>query len=223
MRTICLALLSVAMSCAPVSEGKESNEKGNVKDTTTVKHTLRSEPEIPPPPRLRLDTLRLLAEEALVFNRQNNLDTTMCILIDMWRHPGTERLFVWSLVKDTIVKSGLVSHGSCNEYRDDWRPVFKNVHESHCSSLGKYKTGARVYSTFGVGFSYKLHGLEPTNNRAYDRLIVFHSWAETPDEEVYPEEILNSWGCPAVSDKFMLDIDKDLKKLDKPVLLWIFD
>ena len=141
----------------------------------------------------------------------------------MYRHPGTKRLFVWDFKKDTVVKAALVSHGSCDEWTDDWRPIFKNVHESHCSSLGKYKTGARVWSSFGVGFSYKLHGLESTNNLAFDRIIVFHSWAETPDEEVYPEEITNSWGCPAVSDNFMIDIDKDIKKLNKPVLLWIFN
>ncbi|MFP5471763.1 MAG: murein L,D-transpeptidase catalytic domain-containing protein [Bacteroidia bacterium] len=220
-----LASLSVLVSCMFASSNElDSNAHFSVNPSPSKENIVEETHVVADvPPRLRLDTLKLLAKEALQFNKRNGLDTTQCILIDMWQHPGTKRLFLWDFKKDTIVKSALVSQGACNEDNGTWRPVFKNVHESHCSSKGKYKTGARVWSSFGVGFSYKLHGLEATNSLAYDRVIVFHSWAWTPDEEVYPYEISYSWGCPAVSDSFMLEIDKDIKQLKRPILLWVFE
>ena len=87
--------------------------------------------------------------------------------------------------------------------------------------LGKYKIGNRGYSSFGINVNYKLHGLEPTNNNAYKRFIVFHSWGIS-NEEVYPNEISESWGCPAVSNEFMKEMDKVLQDQKDPVLLWIF-
>lgn len=212
----------MAVACTSVPSFEQESDliiNNIITDAMEVKEVIN----VPIAPRFRLDTLKLLAKEALIYNRINDLDTTQCILIDMYRHPGTKRLFLWDFKKDSVVKSALVSHGYCDEWNENWRPIFKNTHESHCSSLGKYKTGDRVWSSFGVGFSYKLHGLESTNSNAYDRVIVFHSWELTPDEEVYPEELVNSWGCPAVSDNFMLEIDKDIKKLKQPILLWIFN
>ncbi len=66
-----------------------------------------------------------------------------------------------------------------------------------------------------------LHGLEKTNDNAYERYIVFHSWG-IPDEEVYPIEISESWGCPAVSNNFMKEMDEILKVKEKPLLFWIY-
>ena len=45
----------------------------------------------------------------------------------------------------------------------------------------------------------QLHGLEETNQSAYDRIIVLHSWDMMSDEEIYPEGSPEGWGCPAVS------------------------
>ncbi|MCB0402644.1 MAG: murein L,D-transpeptidase catalytic domain family protein [Flavobacteriales bacterium] len=170
--------------------------------------------------------LKEKAVEAKAYCEQNNLNTSVCILVDMTIHSGKERFFLWDLEGDSVIKSGVCSHGACDNlsnYDPDKKPQFSNTPDTHCSSLGKYKVGKRGYSTFGVHINYKLHGLEKTNNNAYKRYIVFHSWSIIDDEEVYPFHIAESWGCPAVSDNMMLAMDKVLKEQEKPVLFWIYN
>jgi hypothetical protein len=55
------------------------------------------------------------------------------------------------------------------------------------------------------------------------RQIVFHSWDKVPDDEVYPQGSPEGWGCPAVSDNMMMQVDNRLKKEKIPVLLWMFE
>jgi hypothetical protein len=154
------------------------------------------------------------------------MDTTFYILIDMRVHSGKNRLFVWEFSKQQIVDSALVTHGCCDytwaaDYTRE-NPKFSNAVGSHCSAVGKYKIGERGPSSWGVGFKYLLLGLEKTNSLALERNIVLHSWEEIPDHEIYPDGVPESWGCPAVSDNFMLRLDKMLKGRKAPVLLWIF-
>ena len=168
--------------------------------------------------------LKNKAKLAKTYCKENSLNSEVCILIDMKIPSGKKRFFLWDFKEDSILKSGMCSHGSCGnieEYSSELSPQFSNVPESHCSSLGKYKIGNRGYSSFGINVNYKLHGLEPTNNNAYKRFIVFHSWGIS-NEEVYPNEISESWGCPAVSNEFMKEMDKVLQDQKDPVLLWIF-
>jgi hypothetical protein len=170
--------------------------------------------------------LKTKAAQAKVYCKENNLNTNMCVLVDMTIHSGKKRLFLYDLKNDSILTSAVCSHGTCDNldnYEPENAPQFSNTHESHCSSLGKYKLGKRGWSSFGVHFNYKLHGLEKTNNNAYNRYIVFHSWGIIDDEEVYPHTIAESWGCPAVSNNFMKEIDVVLKKQDKSLLFWIYN
>jgi hypothetical protein len=173
-----------------------------------------------------IERLKSKALQAKEYCLKNKLNTDMCILVDMKIHSGKKRLFLWDLKGDSILKSAVCSHGTCDNlatYDADKAPQFSNEHETHCSSLGKYKLGARGYSTFGVNFNYKLHGLETTNNNAYKRYIVFHSWGIIEDEEIYPFKLAESWGCPAVSNNFMKEIDVVLKKEKTPLLFWIYE
>lgn len=170
--------------------------------------------------------LKTKAAEAKLYCQENNLNTSLCVLVDMKIPSGKKRFFLWDLKGDSIVKSGVCSHGTCDNlagYDPDKTPQFSNTPESHCSSLGKYKVGKRGYSTFGIHINYKLHGLEKTNNNAYKRYIVFHSWSIIEDDEVYPSTIAESWGCPAVSDNFMREMDVVLKEQKKPMLFWIYN
>jgi len=172
-----------------------------------------------------INRLKVKAKEAKVYAQQNGLNTNMCVLVDMSIHSGKKRLFLWSFKGDSILKSAVCSHGTCDNlsnYDMDKSPQFSNTPDTHCSSLGKYKLGKRGWSSFGVNFNYKLHGLEKTNSNAYKRYIVFHSWSIIDDEETYPIHIAQSWGCPAVSNNFMVDIDKVIKKQDKSLLFWIY-
>ena len=176
---------------------------------------------VEPDPKLKLKT-----GEALLYCKENQLNTDYCILIDMGIHSGKNRLFIYDFTQDSIVSSGLCSHGCCDlQWGMDFsktNPTFSNVPDSHCSSLGKYKIGKRGYSMWGINVNYKLHGLEKSNSKAYGRFIVLHSWEMVDNYEIYPSGTPEGWGCPAVSDQQMHFLDKLLKKQEKPVLLWIY-
>ncbi|MBL4669394.1 MAG: murein L,D-transpeptidase catalytic domain family protein [Flavobacteriales bacterium] len=177
---------------------------------------------------VKTETINRLKNKAVlakVYCKNNNMNLEMCILVDMKIHSGKKRFFLWDLKGDSIMKAGMCSHGTCGNlstYDADKTPQFSNTHESHCSSLGKYKLGTRGYSTFGIHINYKLHGLEKTNSNAYKRYIVFHSWG-IGVEEIYPQELAESWGCPAVSNNFMEEMDVILKQKKKPLLFWIYN
>jgi len=170
--------------------------------------------------------LSVKAKEALTYCNNNGFSEEQCILIDMGIHSGKERLFLWSFKQDSIILKSLCSHG-CG--KQEWgidetktAPVFSNINNSHCSSLGKYKIGKRGYSQWGINVNYKLHGLEKTNSNAYKRFIVFHSWYMIPDDEPFPTGTPEGWGCPAVSNNTLMQLDPYLKNSNKPILLWIY-
>jgi hypothetical protein len=170
--------------------------------------------------------LKKHSEQARAFCRKNCYDTLNCILVDMSVHSGNKRFVVWDFKKDTLVLAGLVSHGcgtapwGKDHSKED--PVFSNTNDSHCSSLGKYKIGARGYSQWGIKVNYLLHGLENSNNNALKREIVLHSWEDIPDEELYPQGTPEGWGCPAVSNATLLQVDNLIRNKSRPVLLWIY-
>lgn len=176
--------------------------------------------------RLHHDKLKQKAAEAKAFCLQRNYNPEFCLLADLGIHSGYDRLVVWNFKTDTVEKSMLVGHG-CGENRwsfDDSKdnPVFSNTDGSHCSSLGKYKIGARGVSQWGIRVKYLLHGLEASNSNALKRYIVLHSWEKMADEEVYPEGSPEGWGCPTVSDANMRYLDEKLSVTKKPTLLWMF-
>lgn len=167
------------------------------------------------------------AAAAKAYCKANKLNTNFCILVDMSVHSGKNRIFIWNFKKDSIELSALCSHG-CGS--NTWsgtttktKPVFSNAHESHCSSLGKYKIGKRGYSQWGIHVNYLLHGLEKSNSNALKRQIVLHSWDDVEDKECFPEGTPEGWGCPAVANGFMKVADEKLKASTQPVLLWIFN
>lgn len=178
--------------------------------------------------RYELDYARIKAKakQALIYCKENKLETNYCFLLDMSIHSGRERFFIWDFLKDTLIEKGMVSHGcGDNPWGYDFsksNPIFSNTPESHLSSLGKYKIGARGYSQWGINVNYKLHGLESTNSKAYERYIVLHSWEMIPNNPIYPSGTPEGWGCPAVSNDFMKRLDERLKNKSKDVLLWIY-
>lgn len=166
------------------------------------------------------------AKEALDFCESNNYNTDFCILIDMSVHSGKKRFMVWDFNKQQATHEFLVSHG-CGEntWGQDYSkesPTFSNVVDSHLSSLGKYKIGERGYSQWGINIKYLMHGLEPTNNNALKRVIVFHSWENVSDQETFPRGTPEGWGCPAVSIEAFQTVDPLLKASKMPVLMWIY-
>ena len=150
---------------------------------------------------------------------QKGFSTKYCFLIDMSRHSGRNRFFVYDLEQQSVVYSALVAHGSCNERFLD-RGRFSNLNNSGCSSLGKYKVGAFYNGSYGA--SFRLHGLDKSNSNAFSRGVVIHGYDCVPNEEIYPRVLCSSLGCPMVSYDFFDRLSKIIQKSERPILLWIY-
>ena len=165
------------------------------------------------------------SQEAFKYAKKHNMDTTVCFLLDMKEHMGKRRFAVWNMQGDTIQREMIVTHGSAGskglKVSGPDSPVFSNIPGSYCSSLGKYRVGKRSYSNWGINVHYKLHGLDSTNNNAFRRIVVLHSYAMVSPDEVYPEVPPYSLGCPMVSNEDMTYLDSLLKK-KKDVLMWMY-
>jgi hypothetical protein len=166
-----------------------------------------------------LKKIQSKAKEARSFGSVEGFNTSICFLIDMSLPSGSNRFFVYDLNKDSILKKGLVTHGRCNL---DWLEgrKYDNQVGGGCTSLGKYKIGNSYTGRFGLAF--KLHGLEKTNNKAFERFVVLHSHSCVPESETI-DEICQSDGCPTVSPGFLQELSPLIKQSSKPVLLWIFN
>lgn len=177
-------------------------------------------------PELDLVKIKKKAQEALKFCRSKKMNTDFCILIDMSLHSGVNRFVIWDFKEEKISSQHLVGHGcgnnawSSDESKED--PTFSNEDGSHLSALGKYKLGERGRSDWGINVKYLMQGLEPTNNNALKRFIVFHSWNLMSDKEVYPKGSPEGWGCPTISNNAMRKIDPMIEKSEKPVLMWMY-
>ena len=178
-------------------------------------------------PHIDTNRTREKANQALVFCRKKGYNTNYCILIDMSLPSGVKRFLVWDFHKNAILISGLVSHGCGNNpWSGIWskdKPVFSNAANSHCSSLGKYQVSSRAYSAWGIHIKYFLKGLEHTNSNALIRDVVLHSWEQVPDAELYPNGTPEDWGCPAVSNNTMKEVDALIRKQKKHLLLWVYN
>jgi L,D-transpeptidase catalytic domain len=158
-------------------------------------------------------------EKIKPFVKANNYCEEYCFLIDMKIPSGKKRFFIYDLIQDTIVHSGLVTHGGGSQTTTD-ALTFNNTPNANATSLGKYKIGIEYSGKFGMAF--KMHGLEATNNKAFERFIVLHAHSCVPTQEIDPFLICTSLGCPTVSPSFLPTLKKYIDKADKPVVLWIF-
>ncbi|MBI5857651.1 MAG: murein L,D-transpeptidase catalytic domain family protein [Sphingobacteriales bacterium] len=165
------------------------------------------------------EKLQQKAAEGKIFVQQKKYNDNICFLIDMSLSSGQNRFFIYDLKNDSLFNSGLVAHGNCYEYWLEGRK-YSNVVGSGCTSLGKYKIG--IHYTGKFGYSYKLHGLDTTNNNAFERTVVLHAHSCIPETEV-PDEICQSNGCPTVSPNFLEQLKTIINQSKKPVLLWIYE
>jgi hypothetical protein len=166
--------------------------------------------------RDRLKQKALLAKK---YVNDHGYAGTHCFLLDMRLPSGKNRFFVYNLEDDSVEMAGLVTHGKGSENGSD-ELVFSNTPNSNCTSLGKYKIGRSYNGIFGL--SYKLSGLDKTNDKAFDRFVVLHSYTGVPKNEVYPESICVSEGCPTVSPEFLAQLKTYMERSQEPILLWIY-
>jgi L,D-transpeptidase catalytic domain len=148
---------------------------------------------------------------------KNKYNNDYVFVIDMRIPSYKKRFFVYNLRKDSLITSGFVAHGTGSEtFRGEL--IFSNIPDSRCSSLGKYKIGGSYKGMYG--FSYKLVGLDSTNNKAFERAIVLHGHSCVPDEQQSEWPICFSYGCPMVSTKFLQTLKGYISKQGKtPILL----
>ena len=143
--------------------------------------------------------LREKAQAGKAYCDKNGYNTNYCFLVDFSIHSGKRRFFVWDFKGDSVKYASLCAHG--------------------------YGKNSTVSSKWGINIHYKLHGLEATNDNAFKRYIVLHSYTPLPETEVYPLHLPLgiSQGCPVISDEVMRKVDGLLKAEKKPVLLWVYD
>lgn len=159
------------------------------------------------------------ASLAKQFIRQKGFNDKICFLLDMSLPSGQNRYFIYDLKKDSLLHAGLVAHGNCYQYWLEGRQ-YSNVVGSGCTSLGKYKIGNPYTGKFG--YSYKLYGLDSSNNNAFERTVVLHSHSCVPETEIN-DEICQSNGCPTVSPGFLQQLKQIINTSKKPLLLLIYE
>lgn len=162
--------------------------------------------------------VKTYSEQAKQYCKTHHFNNTYFFLVDMHLHSGKKPFFVIDLKTDSVLTAGLVAHGSCGPFFSA-TASFSNQPNFYCSSLGRYKIGAKYAGRFGS--SYKLYGLDSSNSNAFKRNVVLHSYYEVPDNEIYPGHVCNSQGCPMVSKNFLKQLSCYIDASKKPILLWI--
>lgn len=153
------------------------------------------------------------------YAKKKGFDTTYAFLSNMGMLSSKKRFFVVNLVTMQIEQVGLVSHGR-GQGKSKYDRQYSNIIDSKCTSLGRYMIMKKYKGSYGE--SYRMAGLDSTNNNAYKRNIVLHSMGCIPDEE-NNAPVCISEGCPAVSNNFLSSLSRIIDSRKKPVLLWVFD
>jgi L,D-transpeptidase catalytic domain len=152
----------------------------------------------------------------------HNYNTDYFFVIEFSIHSGCKRGFLINMNNNSIEKSFLVAHGVGLGEKDGIPLDFSNNIGSNASSLGYALINGRDYSNWGVNIKYWLDGLEDSNSNLKKRVVVLHSWGGIPDENVYPNTIIQSQGCPTVSDRTMIFIDDFIQSQSNKKILILF-
>ncbi|WP_343606688.1 murein L,D-transpeptidase catalytic domain-containing protein [Fluviicola sp.] len=141
------------------------------------------------------------------------------ILVDMKIPSKYYRFFVVDLKTNEILSKGLCAHGAGSEIPGTDSLQFSNTPNSYMTSLGMYQIGNAYQGNFGK--SYKLLGLEKSNDKALARAIVLHRYSCVPDEEQY-SPICNSLGCAMLSENYFEELIPIIDGESKPMILKIY-
>jgi hypothetical protein len=153
--------------------------------------------------------------------KKKGYNTQFAVIVDYSKHSGTERGYLINLKQRNIEKSFLVAHGK-GMGQQNGRPIgFSNQPGSNASSLGYAVLGSRDVSSYGIKIKYWLKGLDATNSNMQKRVVVLHSWGGIPNFETYPLPIIQSDGCPTVSNKTMKFLDEFIQKQNNQKLVFL--
>ncbi|WP_449398234.1 murein L,D-transpeptidase catalytic domain-containing protein [Chryseobacterium wanjuense] len=148
-----------------------------------------------------------------------NYNQDLAVFINFKIHSGKYRYFVYDLKKDKILQKAVVAHGSGSVIKNSQNLQFSNIDGSFQSSLGKYEIKESYSGKFGK--SYRLNGLDPTNNNAMSRAIVLHSYNCIPDKESTDPACL-SFGCPMLSQNAFNQTAKYIDQSKQSIILYAF-
>lgn len=180
---------------------------------------VRKENRVPDSDDITSKRLEVHSKAALEFvEKHREYNDSIVFLIDMTLPIRKHRFFVYDLRNQTVLDKGLVAHGEGSE-QGQGALVFSNTENSHCTSLGKYAVGKSYHGKFGK--SYKLHGLDPSNNNAFNRAIVLHSYEEMSTSE-NTDPVFLSLGCPMVSPVFFNRLEDIIDASDRKILMEIY-
>lgn len=210
------ALVLFTVSCT--ASDKNKSRDFDTENKTTYRQPVKTSTARKSPTKKK-SPLANRGGEIYKYANAKGYSTKYCFLIDMSIPSGRDRFFIYDLEKRSVVYSGLVAHGSCNE-RFISQARFSNANNSGCSSMGRYKVGSFYRGKYGK--SFRLHGLDNSNSNAYQRAVVIHGYECVPDDEIYPRVLCNSLGCPGVSYNFFNKLSRIIQNSDKPILLWVY-
>lgn len=169
------------------------------------------------------DTKDVLSKEKITelknYLKDKNYNQDLAIFINFKIHSGKYRYIVYDLKNDKVLQKAIVSHGSGSVISNSDKLRFSNKENSYQSSLGKYEIQESYEGKFGK--SYRMKGLDSSNNNAKQRAIVLHSYDCIPDKESSQPSCL-SLGCPMLSKKAFKETAKFLDSSKKPVILYAF-
>jgi hypothetical protein len=195
----------------PILLSKRKSKAAAAKNRSTETESTDEDYNVP--------VMNILADKIDDYAVQNDFSTKYCFFIDMSLPSGRKRFFVYDFEKGSVVYSGLVAHGSCNETFLS-HPRFSNSPNCGCSSLGKYKVGEFYNGKYGK--SIRLYGLDNSNSNAFKRGVVIHAYDCVPDKEIFPMVLCNSQGCPMVSYSFFDRLTRIVRESEKPIVLWVY-
>lgn len=147
---------------------------------------------------------KALAYYDLYYNKITNKN--FITVIDFTQTSTQKRMYVIDMKTGQVTRY-LTAHGKGSDPHHTGQAVqFSNTSNSNTSSVGMYVTGTEYQGKYGR--SMRLHGLEKTNDKAYQRAIVMHpAWYVDPKYS----PIGRSLGCPAVEQKYINTLVTQLK------------
>ncbi len=163
------------------------------------------------------DSCKKYTEKLSAYAEEHGYNDRLFFILDLEKHSGKERFFVYDHKADSVLAAGLVAHGQGKKMST--QPAYSNVEGSYCSSRGKYIIGESYIGKFGL--AYKLHGKDASNSNALARFVVLHAHECIPDASVYPAHICQSQGCPTVSPLFLKTLEQYIKESELPIILRI--
>lgn len=210
-------------SIAPEKEVLLDNKSSGLPDEVVIQNTSFGYPQNATKEigveSLQEEEILLYAVAIKKYAVENGYDTAYAFLANMGQLATTKRLYLIDLTSMKILIKGLVSHGR-GKGSSIYAKQYSNAPGSNCTSLGKYKIMSSY--TGNYGYSYRMAGLEESNNNALKRNIVLHAMSCIPDRENYAPACVTE-GCPAVSKQFLSSVGPVLQSRKAPVLFWIFD